>query len=147
MSTVNIKIHNNSSKDTLKISTVSYPKHLPQVGVSEAEGDVRDMEALGLGLARSPLLIAPTSCPSPRWYGRAQRLRVRGHGCQSILLVAGRQVTRETRVGSKWGVRWVGRLRGGGVGGGVRRKEGTTTERWETKDGRIKEHECGGGKN
>lgn len=70
----------------LKMLKVWYPEHLPQVRVSEAEGDVGDVEALGLGLARPSLpslLIAPTSCPS------AQGLRVRGHGCQSILLAAG----------------------------------------------------------
>lgn len=77
------------SKDMLKVSKVWYPEHLSQVRVSEAEGDVGDVEALGLGLAAPPLLVAPTSCSSPRWYGRAQGLRVRGHGCQSILLEAG----------------------------------------------------------
>lgn len=95
----------------LKMSKVWYPEHLPQVRVSEAEGDVRDVEALGLGLVRPSLLVAPTSCPSSRCYGRAQGLRVRGHGCQSILLAAGKQVTWEKRVGNKWrgGLGWVGR--------------------------------------
>lgn len=90
---------------------VSYPKHLPQIGVSEAEGDVGDVKALGLGLARPPLLITPTSCPSPRWYGRAQRLRVRGHRCQSILLAAGKQVTWQKAVGSEGGGGGEGRWR------------------------------------
>lgn len=32
-------------------SCVSHPKHLSEVRVSEAEGDVGNMETLGLGLA------------------------------------------------------------------------------------------------
>lgn len=109
-----------------RISTVSYPKHLPQIGVSEAEGDVGDVQALRLGLARSTLLITPTSCPSPRRCGHAQRLRVRGHRCQSILLVAGKQVTWEKKVGSKWGVRWVGALIGEWGGGRSRARNNNT---------------------
>lgn len=61
----NSQLRNNIFLIKLKTPAVSYPKHLPQIGVSEAEGDIRDVEALRLGLARSPLFIAPTSCPSP----------------------------------------------------------------------------------
>lgn len=118
------------------MSKVWYPEHLPQVRVSEAEGDVGDVEALGLGLVRPSLLVAPTSCPSSRCCGHAQGLRVRGHGCQSILLGAGKRVTWEKRVGSKWR---------GGEGRTGTEEGGTTTKRWETKDGRMKECECGGG--
>lgn len=69
-------------------ASVSYPKHLPQVRVTEAEGDVGDVEPFGLGFAR-PLLITPTSCPAPCRHGNAQSLRVRGDGSQGVVLAGG----------------------------------------------------------
>lgn len=63
----------------------SYPKHLAEVRVSEAERDVGDVQALRLGLTW-PLLITSTSRSAPRWHRHAQRLGVRGQRGQNVLL-------------------------------------------------------------
>jgi len=64
----------------------AHPEHLPQVRVSEAEGDVGDVEAFGLGLTGA-LVVTPTPRSAARRYGHGQRLGVRGHGDRHLLLV------------------------------------------------------------
>lgn len=63
-----------------------YPEHLSQVRIAESEGNIGDMKAFGLGFPR-PLLLAASSCSAPRPHGDAQRLRVRGHGGQTFVLI------------------------------------------------------------
>lgn len=111
----------------------SYTKHLAEVWVSEAERDVGDVEAFRLGLTW-PLLITSTSSSSPWWHRHAQRLGVRGHRGQNILLtVIKYENTRRRRRKRRRnrGSEHVDRRR-------MDEKEQTKTERWKTKDGKRK---------